>query len=443
MLILYFVACGFTFGMYRLDRAISLATPLGELNGNDLVLVVLLLWSLPEYLRLRKEHPSPWFRWVELAWVALLIMLGIAALNSVAENMKDRFVHLRFLEPYLLFFPTVAVLTDRRRLRQCMTFGICLAVLGTILTIAQAIHGLTLLTDSPVYNVGSWLGSRGMVGALVRVNLPISNWAAFVILLLVASLLIRWRWWVVGLFILLALTVFINFARSLWLSLFVATVLEIVLFSWNGILDFKSGLRIALVPAVGAIALLVAPLVGLESLGDSMIGRIAEGVQFLNGGSGTWGERVDQSAWTWALLDQGYWLFGVGTDYQTFSGYIIDLGLPSTLLSVGIVGMTVLFGTLTVCFFAGIDSLKEAVRRDDLAAIVVCVGLPAVIIQRLVYQHWLYPESAGILAAALGAALMVPYLPGEPEEGEDHEFEEKEAGEDQVEENVDEEGRPD
>ena len=429
MLILYFAVCGFTFGLYRLDQVITLPTPVGILNGNDLLLAALLLFSIPEYLRQRRGHPSPWFRRVELAWIALLILLTIASFNSFAANLRDRFVHLRFVEPYLLFFPTVAVLTDIRRLRLCMAFGVVIAILGTALTLAQSIHGLSLLTDSPMYDIGSWLGNRGMVGGLVRVNLPISNWVAFVLLLLMAALLLRWRWWVVGLFSLLALAIFINFARSLWLSLLAGFLLEIALFFRAGILDGKSALRIALVPVGGAIALLLAPLFGLETLGDTILGRIAEGMEFFSTGSGTWGNRVDQSQWTWKLLDRGHWLFGVGTDYETFSGFVIDLGLPATLLSVGIVGLLVFFGALIVCFLAGIDGLKEGIRRDDLLAVLVCVGLPAVIVQRLVYQHWLYPESAGILAAAVGAALMVPYLSEESEEGEalkDHESEEEE-----------------
>ena len=255
-----------------------------------------------------------------------------------------------------------------------------------------------------------------MVGGLVRVNLPVSNWVAFVLLLLMPALLLRWRWWVAGLIIFLLLAVFVNFARSLWISMLVAFALEIGLFFLGGILNLKSALRIGLVPVMGVLALLLAPLVGLQSLGDSVAGRLAEGAQFFSAGLGTWADRVEQSQWTWDLLDQGYWLFGVGTDYYSFFGVPVDMGFPQTLLSVGIVGLVVFLGTMIVCFLAGIDGLKQGILRDDLFAVLACVGLPAVIVQRLVYQHWLYPESAGILAAAAAAALMFPYLPGDPQD---------------------------
>ena len=426
MLALYFVVCGFTFGLYRLDKIITVPTPLGDLNGNDVMLALLLLFSIPEYLRRRKEHPSPWFVRVEIAWVILVSMLAVAAFNSVAVTLRDRFVNMRFLEPYLLFFPTVAVLKNYRRLYLCMAFGICIAVLGTALTIAQSLHGLSLLFDSSLYNIGSWGGNRGIAGGLVRVNLPISNWVAFVILVLLAALLVRWRWWVAGLVGVLSVTIFVNLARSLWLSLLIAFVLEVALFLWEGILDLRSAVRIGLLPVVIAVALLLAPLIGLGSLGESMAGRVAEGVQNFSSGSGTWADRMDQNAWTWRILDEGHWLFGLGTDYQSAAGYMTDMGLPATLLSVGLFGLVIFFAVLIVCIFGGLAGMKEGVRRDDLFAVLLGVALPAVIIQRLVFQHWLYPESAGILAVAAGAALMVPYLRAELSDGsarEDHEFE--------------------
>ena len=206
--------------------------------------------------------------------------------------------------------------------------------------------------------------------------------------------------------------------------MFVGFLLEVVLFAVEGIVETKSAIRIAVVPVLVVVALMIAPMIGLESLGQSIAGRILEGIQFLSSGSGTWGDRLDQNRWTWELLDRGHWLLGVGTDFVAYTGYVVDLGLTQTLISIGVLGLTVFALAMVICLLGAIHGFRAAVGNEFFFGAVICAGASAMIVQRLVYQHWIYPESAGLLAFGVAATLVVPYLEDEPGDAEVDEPEE-------------------
>lgn len=411
LLLLYLLVCSFSFGLIDLTPLLQLPTPLGRVNGEDALLLVLLLSSIPSYLRQRRGAVSPWFRRVELGWVVFIIWLAIESLRSPADSLTERFVNLRFVEDYLLFFPSVAVLTSWERVRKFSVVGIVFALAGTALTVAQSVYGLSYLFDSPFYAIGDWGGNRMMVGALARVNLPISDWVAFVLLVLVAASLIRFRSWHLVLAGVLSLTILVNFARSLWMGMSAALIVMVVLLLWTGRLDGKGLVRLGLVPVAVLLGIFIAPFFGLDGISSALMERLNEGLYYITSDAGTWGDRLDVAG---AAMDL-WWtdpLWGIGTAYYKAFGTWIDLAYPATLVSIGAVGLVLEMGLLLVCSLAGISTMRQGLERDSVPLVLAGISVPAEVVLILVYQQWMNPRTWAILALASALTIVGPGLVG-------------------------------
>ncbi len=408
--LLYLLVCTFSLGLVNLAPLFYVSSTIGDFNAEDILLIALLVLSLPAYLRQRKVLASRQFHLLELAWLVFIVVLAVQSLRSPASSLTQRLVHLRFVQSYLLFFPSVAVLDSMARIRTFAGTGIVFALVGTLLTIAQSLHGLANLFDSPFYDIGVWAGNKGFVGGLARVNLPISNWIAFTILALVAAILLRFRLWHVFLVAPLSITILINFARSLWLGMAAALLGEIVLLLIVRRLSIVRALALCVLFAVClSTGVALASYVGLEGLRSAMVERITEGVYFFLEGRGTWASRLDVAAAAYELwLTEPLW--GIGTAYHEVFGSWIDLGLPAALVSIGIVGLSVEISLLTICAWVGIGTLKQGVRQGAPIVMVVGIALPAFLILLLVYQQWIDPRYCAILAIASALAAVLPVI---------------------------------
>jgi hypothetical protein len=250
-----------------------------------------------------------------------------------------------------------------------------------------------------------------MVGGLARVNLPISNWVAFVLLVLVAVLLHRWKWWAAFLGIFLALSLYLNFARSLWLGMVAAVVVEVFLAYWTRLLTPQAMMRLMGIITVLIVAVALSPLVGIENLGGALIERMEDGFHIFRTVSGNWGERLSQMNWVLDYLqksDWTVWLFGVGTHYRSVTGFFIDLGFPATLMSIGIIGLIALFWLLFVCALSGYRAMKSGVEMNSELVILAGLAVPAQVMLMLIYQQWLIPSVASILSFSSAIALAIP-----------------------------------
>ena len=409
ILLFLLIACAFSFGLVNLAPLFGIRTPLGDFNAEDVLLIVLLVISVPSYLRQRVASKSPWTRRVEFAWLLFILLLAIQSFRSPATSLAGRFVNVRFVQGYLLFFPTLAVVTSAKRLRILLVAGVAYALAGTVLTILQSLHGLENLFASQFYDIGAWAGNKMIVGGLARVNLPISDWVAFVILAVLAYGLIRPRPWHVVLIGFLSFTVLLNFARSLWLGMFAGFLVLMVLLGWLKRLRVKSVLGLTLIPLAALLAVGIAPMVGFQGLHQSLLERIGEGTRYFYENAGTWAARLSVGAAALALWRTNP-LWRIGTAYYSVFGMWIDLGLPAALVSIGLIGLVIEVYLLLVCSLAAIEAARRGGAARSTAAIVLGIVVPAEIVLILVYQQWVAPSSFAILGVASALALVAPGL---------------------------------
>jgi hypothetical protein len=423
LFILYLVVCVSALGLINLAPLFSIETPLGGFTAKDIFLILLLGFSIPAYIRQRRRLASEEFRWLEFLWSAFIIMLAIQSFRSPANSLTQRLNHVRFVQPYLLFYPSIALLDSIERIKKFALFGGILAVLGTILTIAQSFHGLDNLFNSPFYDIGAWGGNKMYVGTFARVNLPISNWIAFVLLLLVAQGLMRLRLWHIMLGAFLAITIVLDFARSLWLAMAAAVGVIVLLYFLHGRLSIPRiyGFIILLLISVG-LSLGLASILGFSGLYQAVLARINEGMLFFTTDTGTWGGR--QVA---AQLAYHIWhlnpLFGIGTDYYPTVGFYIDLGLPLTLVSIGIIGMILEGSLLVVCSWVGLKAMKKGNHKDSPSLLIITMGVvvPAFVAWMLVYQGWLDAYICSILAIASAISVSLMFVDQNPSSFQTHE----------------------
>jgi hypothetical protein len=403
-LFLYVVVSAFSYGLITLAPLVEIRLPVGRMNGEEVLLTILFLVTFHSYMLQRKRLRPFGFGRIEVVWLIFVALFLIVGWNSPASSIKERFLNVRIVERYLLFFPTVAVCTSLNRIKIIVKWGIFFAITGTILTIAQSIYGLTNLFGSDYYNIGVWGGNKMYLGSLARVNLPISNWIAFVILVIFAQLLLRWKWNQVFLATFLCITVLLNFARSLWLGMLGACFVIVWLLYREKVVSRDQMVRLSFFPLIIGGSLLVGSLVGLSDLPGALMGRILEGIFIFETGSGTWSVRLVGLA-NAITLWLNNWAFGVGLNYwETFGGYL-DLGIAIVLLSVGIVGFFVLCWLLYNCWGLAISTLKRGIEIESHDMIIAGVSMAALIILMLVYQQWINPYVTSILGFISGIAV--------------------------------------
>ena len=369
----------------------------GYLSAGDALVALLLILSFPAYLRQRRRIADREARSLELAWIGLCIVLLLSSTNSPAFSIKACLYNLKFVEGFILYFPTVAIINSTRRVKAIAIYGAILAIVGTGMTVAQSLHGLTNLFDSPFYNVGGWGGNRIIVGGFTRVNLPLSNWVASALLVVFSSILLRFNWKTVllsgGLFI----TILLNFARSLWLGLAAGLAVEYFYFYRLQLLTFGAKMRLLFLPVAVLIALYVGNMLGSDDLTQGILARLDEGTYFIAHGSGTWGTRIvgiENALKVW----EGSWLFGIGTNYYSVVGQWIDIGFALVLVASGVVGLLALIWLFIRSWLFGVKTMRKGLNTGSHVAIVAGATLVGQVALMVVYQQWLDVYVAPILA---------------------------------------------
>ena len=372
----------------------------GPINGNDVLFVLLFFSLFPAYLQQRRAANSVWLHRLEFAWLVLILVLVIQAVRSPAASPSETVTQIQFVEGYLMFFPTVAMLSSRSRLKQLAIIGVVFAIMGTLLTIAQSHYGSKEIVSSPFYNTGAWPGSKGIIDGVVRVNLPVTASISFVLLILLSWSMVRPRWWYLPLGAFLLIALLISFARSLWLALIAASAVEVLTMLVLGRLRVSQALRVVVAPIMLLLSLLTAPYIGLASLADAIQERGSEGFVLFASGTGTWGTRLDQTDAALRLWASNP-IWGVGfTYYNTFGAYI-DLGLPLTLVSLGLVGLLANAFLVGVCCLAAAYRVRAARGLDTM---VVAAAVPGYVVWIIVYQQWVTPYAFAVLGVASALA---------------------------------------
>lgn len=416
---LYLIVLASSLGFVNLAPLTPLSSDVGKLNAADILLAILAIVTLPGYLRERKKFVMFGASGLELAWVGFIIVVLLASYYSPASSLRERFVNLRFARGFILFFPTVAVISTESRLKAILRWGIVFALIGTLITIAQSLHGLTNLFDSDYYDIGDWVGNKQMVGGLARVNLPVSNWVAFVLLVLFADNLIRSKWTLICLSGILFVTILLNFARSLWLGLFAGFFVEFLYFYRLGLLTSRSLARLAMIPFAIILAVFAADALGIGDLIGAISYRLDEGLFFFKSGSGTWGVRMIDTDMAFKIWGEN-WLWGLGTAYQKVLGRALDMGIAIVLVSMGAIGLLTLCVLLFKSWQVGWNTLKWGLISNSHWALLAGAALIGQVTLMIVYQQWLNPYVAPILGVSGGVCVSrsvrsspIPYLNGD------------------------------
>ncbi len=421
LMFLYIIVLGYNLGLYHLEPLIRISTPLGDFNGEDIALLLLLVASAPAYVRQRRVLVNYGFRQLEFAWVLFVVLLAVSSFSSPAVSLTERFVHLRFVQGYLMFFPSVAVLTSVGRVRTIVIAGILIAIAGTMLTIAQSLYGPTRMFSSEFYNIGAWEGSGGVVGGVVRVTLPIYNWIAFVLLVLFAYIVLEWRWSTVLLAAFLFITILLTFFRSLWLAMVCAFAFEAILLVWWRGITLRSLGKLLWLPLAVLLSILITPYVGLENITEAIVGRVSEGIYIFTTASGTWGVRLDDTEAALKIWSEN-WLFGVGTYYYSVFPKWLDLGIAVALLSVGVVGLILSFYLMLTIAWFGLRTLRYGLEQASVPLTLAGMAMPAQVVLMIVYQWWLPPTYVATvlgLGSALAIAAPVIYVKREEDDEAD------------------------
>lgn len=411
MLVLYLIVCAFSFGLINLAPLFMVSLAGRQFNAAEAILLIMLLvLSFPAYLQQRSKLSSPWFHRLELAWLILIIFLVVQSFRSPADSLAERLANIRFAQGFLLFFPSVAIMTSRRRLYIIAIVGVLFALIGTMLTIAQSRYGLENLFDSPFFDAGYWAGNKGYVeGEIARVNLPISNWVAFVLLVLLAQSLLQFRWWHLILGAFLLVTIMLNFARLLWLGIAVAFTVEVLLLWLLGMWRGAKVFRLALVLLVLVLSIGLAPYLGFGKLFDALQARLTEGIEYFVTGTGTWGRRLEVMEAAMELWRANPW-WGVGTNYRKIFATWIDLGLPSVLVSIGVIGLIIIIIFWGICLWSGVTIARQGAVKNSMPLLIIGISVPAQVVFMLVYQQWLDPLGFAILGFASALLATSPQL---------------------------------
>jgi O-antigen ligase len=400
MLFLYLVVCAFSFGLINLAPLLPISLAGRQFNAAEAILLIaLLVLSLPAYLRQRRKLSSPWFHCLELAWLILIILLAVQSFRSPADSLAERLANMRFVQNFLLFFPSIAIMTSRKRLHIIAIIGVLFALIGTVMTIAQSIHGLENLFDSPLFDIGYWSGNKQYVAGIARVNLAISNWVAFVLLVLLAQTLLQFRWWHLLLGACFLITILLGFARLLWLGIIAAFTMEVFLLWRLGVLRGAKMFRLVLVPFVLALSIGLAQYLGFSEIFGALQEKLTEGIHYYVDKTGTWERRLEVMREAMELWKTNPWL-GIGTAYYKILGVWIDLGLPTVLVSTGIIGLMSILYLFGICLLLGVASARKGVIKNSTLLIVIGVSVPAQVVLMLVYQQWLDPLGFAILGFA-------------------------------------------
>jgi hypothetical protein len=411
--VLYLAWCVSAFGLINLAPLFALRTPLGALNAKDLLVLLVFAFSLPAYLRQRAVLGSPWFRWVEALWTVFAVLLAAGALRSPAASLTERFVQLRATEDFYLFYPSVAILTTFRRLRIMTVLVVVFAVFGTALTLAQSLHGTEYLFDSPFYDIGAWNGNRVNYGGITRVDLPVIELISYTLLGLIAASLLKFRAWYAYVAAFLLSAVVVNFARSLWLALAIAIVVEVWLLVRSGHVSLARLRKLTPVLVLVVLAVVAVALSGRVGLTSVLTQRIADGFAMVAQDTGTWGNRFTVAQKAMELWSTNP-LWGVGQGYYKVIGDSPDLGYAETLVTIGVVGLGVDLALLGVCAVYG----ARLVTRSNLVrsphAVLAGVVLAADVVLQVIDQEWIYSRAFVVLAVAAALAFALPVLKSEP-----------------------------
>ena len=389
---LYVIVCGINFGFYKPSVG-------GVTDG---LYLFLLLITAPGYLRQRKRLVSKSFRFVEAAWVLFLLYFGARLITDRAFVSHVTVLNLRIIRPFVLFFPTVAILDNPARIKQCENWALLFAVLGSILVIAQSIYGLTPLFDGSWYNIGEWAGNKSMIGPIARVNIPIGNWVAFMFVSLSALFLVKKNITLIPVLGFLLVPILITYFRSLWLAIAISIFLQSLILKREHSFDVGKFLKITgSIVLVGIFVYYLLPLVGGKEIWSEFSDRLIRGTMDIRSSTGTFGSRINTIITGLAIwieepiFGQGYGIVADGS-----MPYLVDVGFVYILAMFGIIGLILnlfLFGSH---IFAGIACANRAQRLGKQKAVIAGIILAGITVCFFIYQQWFSPYSTSILGIA-------------------------------------------
>jgi hypothetical protein len=311
---------------------------------------------------------------------ALLLLVWVGFVMGASDPLSQPSLAAPFFE-----FPAMAVVTylwlshddALAGLRRVLPVAVAIITAWAVGYIAGA-GGCGVCKDA----VSADLTNVGLLGPNSRLYTPGQNTLLALVLVCFGQALRRPTAITVGLTLVGVTSVALQASRAQYLALAAGMI---VLMAW------KLGQQ----RAGGRLALIAATMVVVVALLNTSVGeRAVTGYEDVSASTGTWGYRVglvEKTSESWSLL-------GSGISAKTFDlGFNVDLGLPNTVLVLGIVGAVLQIALLALAVLRGISA--GTLAGATLAAIFALVLVARPTLPLIEYGH-----SAIAYGAAVGFA---------------------------------------
>lgn len=365
--------------------------------------LILIFISIPKYFKQRKKIlvNNKYYKYLEISWLLFIFYFFIRLMNDITFSNIGVIMNIKELLPYTIFFPTIALISNREEINRFFKIGFILAIIGTILVIAQSIYGLEPLFDSPWYYTGAWPGNKEQYGNVARVNLPVSSWITLYFILYFSKLYHKVSLKLIVVISIFSVAIIITLFRSLWLSIIISFIINFFIFNKLYKNKYKKTYKIILsLFALSSLTFIVIKIVLPESdIFYYITERIKEGLYNVQTSTGTFGSRLLTISIGYDIIRKNS-LFGVGYMFYYYGGmpYLVDVGFIYVGALLGFLG---LFFIILIFFFTFLTSyfnLRKSVNNLNPYCIESALTSMIFTLTLFIYQHLLIPYSTPNIA---------------------------------------------
>lgn len=382
MLIAYFVDLACYTGMIKLE--------LGFLK--DIINIPLIIYALHYYAHNYKKH-SKVQKFIELGWCLFIFYFSIQLLNQPSGRLyssKVSFIlNIREIYPYLIFFYTIAVLNNYKKIKITWKVLLVYSIAGTVLTIYQSIISRGLLTDSHFYDVGHWRqGVEYILPSVQRVLLACLYLIEFMFLYYIVKMNngnIKKYLLVTAV---LSIPIILGFARSHWISLILCiTILSVIVTREKS--KTKKILKIVLSTAIVVLVVYALLIYINPSLIQKIQDRFILTFRDFSNDSGSYGSRLLTMV-NGLKLWQNNILFGNGPYFSIVARmpYLTDVGFLYVLVTIGLAGLALFFILVVSNIYYGYRTFKNGLKCGNNDLVIGGLLLLITFIHNIIIQQY-------------------------------------------------------
>lgn len=406
MLVIYYIVMVYNLGFFRL--------PDGSLKGiMDILNIVLFIYSVFKYINIRKNITYNFYSKFEIPFLLFLFYFVLSALFSDTNSKYGQIINLRLTYGFLLFFPTVILNDSIGKIKFLLRFCFFLAFLGSILSIVQSLHGAEPLFDAEnYYNLGHWGGQQyNIFPGMARVMLPPIYTIYIVFIFFFMRLLVEKKKKNIVFMIVLILPIFISYARSFWLAIFIT--FSVILFIGNYYKFFKvlSWIKIFLITIV---IIYVGIFIGQNFFGANLsyalLDRLNDLFFDVENTSGTLGSRIAMIPIALSIWAKNpFWGNGVLLSVLDYFPNLTDVGFVYVLVTIGLIGLfLIVLYYYSILYFGNKILRISIINNDKFLSLLALFTISIVILYIVVGYFTQYAYTMSHISLSTG--VLIAYL---------------------------------